>query len=81
MSREAVNQEINCWIGSGEYRYTNATDYLGKRIRELPSVQPSRKGCRECENSRVNGKGEWGCGEWVCNFKPAPTTSEDMKGR
>ena len=49
-------------------------------IADLPSVQPSRKGCRECENSRVNGKGEWGCGEWVCNFKPAPTTSEDMRG-
>lgn len=42
ISREAVMNEIKCWIGSGEYRYTNATDYLSKRIRELPSVTPSR---------------------------------------
>lgn len=38
ISRQAVLKQMNCWIGSGEYRYTNATDYLTKRIAELPSV-------------------------------------------
>lgn len=40
ISRQAVLEQINCWIGSGEYRYTNATDYLTKRIAELLSVHP-----------------------------------------
>lgn len=38
ISRKAVYEQINCWIGSGEYRYTNATYYLMKRIRDIPSV-------------------------------------------
>ena len=42
ISRQAVLEEINCWIGSGEYRYTNATDYLNKRITSLPSVSTEK---------------------------------------
>ena len=38
VSRQAVLEQINCWIGSGEYRYTNATDYLNKRIKALQAV-------------------------------------------
>lgn len=38
ISRAKVFEQINCWIGSGEYRYTNATNYLLKRIKELQSV-------------------------------------------
>ena len=41
IEREAVREQINCWIDSGEYRCTNATYYLNKRIGELPSVQPT----------------------------------------
>lgn len=58
ISREAVKNEFKCWIGSGEYRKPNGSDYLGERLRNLPSVQPSRKGqwkyfyqnyeCSEC---------------------------------
>lgn len=40
ISRERVLEQINCWIGSGEYRYTNATEYSTKRIKSLPSVTP-----------------------------------------
>lgn len=40
ISRQAVFEQINCWIGSGEYKYTNATYYLTKRMQGLPSVTP-----------------------------------------
>lgn len=43
VSRQAVFEQINCWIGSGEYRYTNATDYLNKRIKALQAVNPQEK--------------------------------------
>ena len=43
VSRQAVLEQINCWIGSGEYRYTNATDYLNKRIKALQAVNPQEK--------------------------------------
>jgi hypothetical protein len=44
ISRQAVLEQINCWIGSGEYRYTNATDYLNKRITSLSSVSTEKTG-------------------------------------
>ena len=53
ISREAVKNEFKCWIGSGEYRKPNASDYLGERLRELPSVQPSRKDNIECEWAKM----------------------------
>lgn len=40
VSRQAVLDEINEWIKSGEYGYTNATYYLRKRIDNLQSVNP-----------------------------------------
>lgn len=43
ISRQAVIEQINCWIGSGEYRYTNATDYLNKRIKALQAVNQQEK--------------------------------------
>lgn len=43
ISRKAMYEQIHCWIGSGEYRYTNATDYLTKRVADLPSIQPKQK--------------------------------------
>ena len=42
ISREAVKQEIKCWIGSGEHRYAMSERFLFDRINELPPVQPSR---------------------------------------
>ena len=53
ISREAVKKEFKCWIGSGEYRKPNASDYLGERLRKLPSVQPSRKDNIECEWAKM----------------------------
>lgn len=38
VSRQAVLEQINCWIGSGEYRYTNATHYLTERVKRISSV-------------------------------------------
>ena len=40
ISRQAVFEQINCWIGSGEYRYTNATHYLTERVKHISSVNP-----------------------------------------
>lgn len=45
ISRQAVLEQINCWIGSGEYRHTNATDYLCKRIKAISSVNPQKPVC------------------------------------
>ena len=38
ISREAVQKEINCWIGSGEYRYAMSERFLIDRINALPPV-------------------------------------------
>ena len=45
ISRQAVFAQINCWISSGEYRCTNATHYLRKRINSLsPALQQPKIG-------------------------------------
>ena len=56
ISRQAVLEQINCWIGSGEYRYTNATHYLTRRMQELPSVTPRPKIGRWIEHFDESGK-------------------------
>jgi hypothetical protein len=43
ISRKAVVEQINSWNSNGEYSYTNATYYLMKRIRDIPSVTPQPK--------------------------------------
>lgn len=40
ISRQAVFEQINCWIGNGEYRYTNATHYLTERVKHISSIKP-----------------------------------------
>ena len=68
ISRQAALEQINCWIGSGEYRYTNATDYLSKRIKAIPSVTPAEKvghwykksheicyTCDQCRSTNASG--------------------------
>jgi hypothetical protein len=43
ISKQAVFEQIGGWITSGEYEFTNATDYLCKRINSLPPVTPQPK--------------------------------------
>lgn len=43
VSRKAVFEQIAEWIISGEYGFTNATDYLSKKIKALPSVTPQQR--------------------------------------
>lgn len=43
IGREKVFEQISCWVNSGEYRYTNATYYLTRRIRGISSVTPQQK--------------------------------------
>lgn len=43
ISRQAVIIALGEWIVSGEYQYTNATDYLVKRIKALPPVKLKSK--------------------------------------
>ena len=80
ISRGDVYFEISEWIVLEEYQYTNATEYLRKRIDKLPSVYPSsRKGhwekygklwkCSECEDLSC-------CHENYCNHCGA-----DMRGK
>lgn len=40
VSRQAVLEQINCWIDSGEYKFSNAAHYLdlAKRMRNISSV-------------------------------------------
>ena len=42
ISRDAVLKEINCWIGSGEYRYAMSERFLIDRIKTLPPVNPQK---------------------------------------
>lgn len=43
ISKQAVFEQIGGWIASGEYEFTNATDYLSKRIKAIPSGSSSEK--------------------------------------
>lgn len=43
ISREAVIKTITEWLFSKEFYYTNATEYLRKRLDELPPVTPQPK--------------------------------------
>ena len=83
ISRQAVLEQINCWIGSGEYRYTNATHYLTRRMQELPPVNPQPKMghwkkkeddtrwwyvCSECEQEPL--KNRWNDDDVLSTFCP-----------
>lgn len=53
ISRQAVFEQINCWIGSGEYRHTNATYYLTERVKHISSVKPQEPKtghCKDCKH-------------------------------
>lgn len=43
ISREAVIKTITEWLFSKEFYYTNATEYLRKRLDELPPVTPQQE--------------------------------------
>ena len=40
ISRQAVFEQINCWIGSGEYKYAMSERFIIDRIKTLPPVNP-----------------------------------------
>ena len=61
ISRHSVLAQINRWIGSGEYRNTNATDYLCKRINSLTLVTPHSK-----TGHWIDGFGGSKCSECGC---------------
>ena len=61
ISRQEVLEQMNCWIGSGEYRYTNATDYLRKRINSLSPVAPKQKIGHWIRITDKTGHLVWGC--------------------
>jgi hypothetical protein len=62
ISREKVFEQISCWVNSGEYRYTNATYYLTRRIQGISSVTPQQETGKwinkgdyaECSNCGAN---------------------------
>ena len=66
ISRDAVLKEINCWIGSGEYRYAMSERFLIDRIKTLPPVNPQepKTGHWEWVQYDYNPKiGNWHCSE------------------
>ena len=71
ISRQAVLEQINCWIGSGEYRYTNATDYLTRRMQGMPPVTPQYteaeiQKMQELEQAEIQKAYELGKAEQPC---------------
>ena len=76
ISRGAVLEQINCWIGSGEYRYTNATHYLTRRVQDIPSVTPKAKTGHWIEKDDFDGDVHYDCsecGESFCLIDGTPT--------
>ena len=43
ISKQAVLEQINCWIGSGEYRYAMSERFLIDRIKTLKPVKQEPK--------------------------------------
>ncbi len=66
ISRQEVLKQINCWIGGGEYRYTNATDYLTKRVQDIPSVNPQPKTGHWITTKTFMHNGEFYCDKCKC---------------
>lgn len=77
ISRQAVFEQINCWIGSGEYRYTNATHYLTERVKHISPVNTQEpKYCDRniCIKNEYNGIG---CNECEVTKSQEPSSSEN----
>ena len=76
ISRDAVLKEINCWIGSGEYRYAMSERFLLDRIKQLPSVtlqEPKYCDRNICIKNEYNGIG---CDE--CEVTKSQELSSDL---
>lgn len=43
ISKQEVLEQINCWIGSGEYRYAMSERFLIDRIKTLPPAKQEPK--------------------------------------
>ena len=57
ISRDAVKKEINCWIGSGEYRYAMSERFLIDRINNLPPV--TQKSDNKYRKEAKRWKNKW----------------------
>ena len=53
ISRDAVLKQINCWIGSGEYKYAMSEWFLSDRIKTLPPVNPQEPKTDVLDNIRA----------------------------
>lgn len=40
IEKEEVLEQIDCWFTTGEYKYSNATHYLNKRISSIKPKEP-----------------------------------------
>ena len=57
VSRDAVQKEINCWIGSGEYRYAMSERFIIDRINNLPPV--TQKSDNKYRKEAKRWKNKW----------------------
>ena len=67
ISRDAVLKEINCWIGSGEYKYAMSERFLLDRIKQLPSVNPQEPKTGHWTHDGSHWKNRFICSE--CGYK------------
>ena len=51
ISRQAAIDEVKDWIKSKEFRCSNATYYIKKRINALPPAQPEIIRCKDCKHN------------------------------
>lgn len=53
IDRQAAIEAVKDWIRSEEFRWSNATYYMEKRIKKLPSAEPERKTGKWIEYTKV----------------------------
>ena len=56
IEKEEVLKQIDCWLTTGEYKYSNATHYLNKRI---SSIKPKESGWVSVDDKLPDEDGEY----------------------
>lgn len=82
VEKEEVLKQIDCWLMTGEYKYSNATHYLNKRILSIKpksdwiSVKdrlPENDGlyivCKTVRGHRISFEAHWKENKWLSVVK------------
>lgn len=60
-----VVDAIDDWVNAEEYRYTNATDYLRKRVANAPTIIEADKATRRKGISLEENDSGYNCENWI----------------